>query len=304
MFRFLVSFFVLFILVLSASVTQATIYERKPDQMVVGKISYYTVNDEDTFYSIARKFDLGIVELLTANPGIDPWLPPIGSVLIAPTMHVLPNVKQEGIIINLAELRLFYFPDAETVLTFPIGIGKEGWRTPLGNSKITLKRKDPTWIPPPSIRAEDSTLPAIVPPGPDNPLGAYALNLSLPLLAIHGTDKPYGIGLRSSHGCIRLYPEDIETLFNLVQEGTKVKIMDEPYKLGWRDHTLFLEISPTQLQTDLITESKKPAFTLMPEMYKDILTLTGDAKKVHWLAAEEAVKNRHGIPIPIFVRNP
>ena len=200
---------------------------------VVGAVRSYTVKNHDSLAKIARHFDLGMVELLAANPGITTQNLRAGTILIVTNSHVLPR-PHTGIVINLPELRLFYFLDSHYVMTFPIGIGREGWDTPLGVTRIAIKREKPTWTPPDSIRAENPKLPRIVPAGPNNPLGNYALDLALPAYAIHGTNRPASVGLRSSHGCIRLYPEDIATLFHVVKVGTKVTIIDTPVKLGWQ----------------------------------------------------------------------
>ena len=268
---------------------------------VVGKIQYYTVQPEDTLYAVARRFDIGIVDIMAANPGVDLWVPDPGTVLTLPTMYVLPPVKHEGIVINLSELRLFYFPDPHTVVTFPIGIGRDGWETPVGTTTIVEKRKNPIWTPPDSIRADNPDLPNFIPAGPDNPLGDYAMNLGWSGYLLHGTNRPYGIGRRSSHGCIRLYPEDIEKLFNAVKEGTVVTVIDSPYKLGWRKNTLFLEITPTQIQTDSIAEHKPLDIQDIPKLYGDIRQLAGTAQ-IDWRAVRDAVMWRNSIPIAIAYR--
>ena len=173
---------------------------------------------EDTLPDIARRFNLGYEEIARANPGVDPWVPGEGREIVLPTQFVLPAAPREGLVINLAQLRVFYFPkvkegEPQTVITHPIGIGKVGWQTPEGSTKVTGKRTNPTWFPPASVRKEHKEagdpLPSKVPPGPDNPLGAHMMTLGWPSYLIHGTNKPYGVGLRSSHGCIRFYPEDI-----------------------------------------------------------------------------------------------
>lgn len=270
---------------------------------VAGEVSEYTVLNDDTLYSIARKFDLGIVEIMAANPGVDPWIPQEGSVISLPTMYIIPKVKHKGVLINLSELRLFYFPDNKTVITFPVGIGREGWQTPVGDTSILLKRKNPSWIPPASILAEKPNLPKIVPPGPDNPMGQYALSLNWPGFAIHGTNKPHGIGLRSSHGCIRMYPEDIEALFNFVIKGTPVKVIDKAYTLGWLGDVLYLEVNPTQEQTDDIMEDKIPEVIISSEVYTEIDKVTEKVKiEVDWGNVDEALIKRTGIPVAIGVK--
>jgi L,D-transpeptidase ErfK/SrfK len=217
---------------------------------LVGYVQRTTVGKEDTLPDIARRFDVGYEELLTANPGVDPWLPGVGREVIVPTQFVLPAAPHEGVVVNVAEMRIFYYPrhkkdEPETVYTYPIGIGKVGWKTPEGSTKIISRQKDPVWYVPQSVRAEHQEdgekLPAAVPAGPDNPLGQYMFRLGWPSYLIHGTNKPYGVGMRSSHGCMRLYPEDIAMFFDLVPIGTRVTVVNQPYVFGWRDGTLYLQ---------------------------------------------------------------
>lgn len=287
----------LYFLLFPAMPLFAAVYPLQSD--VVGQVGSYIVRHDDNLYEIARRFDIGIVELLAANPGTDPWQPLPGSQLILTTRHVLPEAERQGIVINLSELRLFYYPGNGTVMTFPIGIGKEGWQTPTGSTLIAKKRKNPSWIPPTSIREEKPDLPEIIPPGPENPLGAHALNLGWPGYVIHGTNRPYGIGKRSSHGCIRLYPEDISLLFDKVKEGTPVTIIDTPYKLGWQGNGLFLEITPTQQQADAIAEYHRPASVSIPEIYEAIRMKAQQEIEIYWYEVDQAIAHRSGIPLLI-----
>jgi len=220
---------------------------------VVGKLQIVTAHEDDTLSDIARRFNLGYEEIVSANPQIDPWLPKAGTKVVIPTQFVLPDAPRQGIVINLAAMRLFYFPQAkpgepQRVITHPVGIGRMEWKTPEGMTRITAKNKNPSWIPTPSIRKEHAKngnpLPAIVPPGPDNPMGAHVLRLAWPSYAIHGTDKPPSIGLRGSHGCVRMYPEDIAFIYNDVPVGTPVRVVNQPHLLGWRDNTLYLQSYP------------------------------------------------------------
>lgn len=219
------------------------------DGDVVGRVQRTVVGPDDTLPDIARRFDVGYEEMLLANPGVDPWLPGVGREVVVPTQFVLPAVR-EGVVVNVAAMRIFYFPphrrgEPQLVYTHPIGIGKVGWRTPEGTTRIVGRQKDPVWVVPKSVRdehAEDGeTLPDRVPPGPDNPLGQYMFRLGWPSYLIHGTNKPYGVGMRSSHGCMRLYPEDIAVFFNLVPVGTRVTVVNQPYQFGWRGHTLYMQ---------------------------------------------------------------
>jgi L,D-transpeptidase ErfK/SrfK len=262
---------------------------------VIGTIGHYTVRKKDNLFAIARHFDIGIVELLAANPGISQTSLKSGKELKITTMHVLPETR-EGIVLNLSELRLFYFVD-NTVMTFPVTIGREGWETPVGTTTLVKKRKDPVWIPPELIREEDPNLPEIIPAGPNNPLGAYALNLGWPSYAIHGTNRPYGLGKRASHGCIRLYPEDIEVLFNAVDVGTPVTVIDMPYKLGWQGNKLFLEVTPTQLQSDAIAQYRQPAPVSIADIYDAIRQIGG--VEINWQAVDETAAERSGLPVMI-----
>lgn len=224
-----------------------------PGTEVVGEVQVIIARYEDTFTDIARAYDVGYDELVDANPGVDPWLPGAGTRVVVPTQFVLPDTEHEGIVLNIGTKRIFYYPkpapgEVPVVITHPVGIGREGWATPIGVTKVVSKVKDPVWTVPASIRKEHAEagdpLPARVAAGPDNPLGAYAMRLGFPSYLIHGTNKPSGIGMRVSHGCVQLFPEDIESLFSQVPVGTRVRIVNEPRLLGWRDGNLYLEVHP------------------------------------------------------------
>lgn len=217
---------------------------------IVGGLAMVTARQEETLLDIGRRHDLGYEQISTANPGVDPWLPKGGTRILLPTEYVLPDAPRQGIVINVAAMRLFYYPPArpgvpQEVVTYPIGIGREGWRTPVGQASVTGKIKDPSWTPPASIREEHASngdpLPAVVPAGPDNPLGQYALRLTLPGYLIHGSNKPWGVGMRVSHGCVRLYPEDISRLFADIPVGTSVRIVNQPWLLGRRQGVYYLQ---------------------------------------------------------------
>ncbi len=222
---------------------------------VGGELQVMRAKAKDTFIDIAQAYDLGYDELVEANPGIDPWLPGEGTEIILPSRFVLPDVPREGIVLNVASKRLFWFPRAAkgatpVVHTFPISIGREGWATPVGRTRITTKKKDPVWRVPASIRKEHAEngdpLPPVVPPGPDNPLGRHAMRLALKGdYLIHGTNKPAGVGMRVSHGCIRMNPEDIDWLFEQVAIGTPVHIVNEPILVGAADGLIHLEAHPS-----------------------------------------------------------
>ena len=225
-------------------------FEITPEQDVVGVVQITKSTKEDTLSDIARRFNVGYEEIVRANPKVDPWIPGDGTQIIVPSQFIIPNAPREGIVINVPQMRLFYFPpvkkgEPQVMYTHPIGIGRVGWATPQGTTKVMRRTKDPTWRPTPSIlkehRENGEELPKVVGPGPENPLGRYAFYLGWPSYMIHGTNKPAGVGLRSSHGCIRLYPEDIELLYSMVPVGTKVTVVNEPFVFGFQADKLYLQ---------------------------------------------------------------
>lgn len=227
-----------------------------------------SVDSEQTLIEVARQHGIGQEEIRNANPMVDRWRPRLGSRVIIIGQRLLPTRQREGIVINLPEFRLYYFPKPAsgaahaTVITVPISVGRMDWKTPLGQTRIVSKQKDPSWTPPESIRAEHAAdgeiLPKVVPPGPDNPLGGYALRLGIPGYLIHGTDKEFGVGMQVTHGCMRLLPEHVEALFGMVSPGTSVRLMNQPIKLGWGEKGLYLEVHPAleeegyDLETELV----------------------------------------------------
>ena len=236
-----------------------------PDQSVVGELQIVYTTDENTFSDLAREYGLGFDEMVAANPDTDPWLPGDGTPVLLPTQYVLPDVPRRGLVLNIASKRLFYFPEIAEgepvqVLTYPIGIGRVGWETPLGDTEVVAKARDPVWYVPASVRRENAELgyplPAVVPPGPDNPLGHFVLKLEMPGYLIHGTNQPYGVGMRVSHGCVRLYPENIEPLYDMVEIGEPVTIINEPYLAGWRNGELYFE-SHSPLEDDVISPEER-----------------------------------------------
>jgi L,D-transpeptidase ErfK/SrfK len=227
-------------------------FELAPDQDIVGHVQITKAFKEDTLTDIARRFNVGYEEIMRANPGVDPWLPGAGKAINLPTEYILPNAPREGVIINVASMRIYYFPprqanEPQIVITHPIGIGKVGWKTPEGVTKIVRRQKDPVWHVPVSVIKEHKEngedLDPVVGPGPDNPLGRYAFYLAWPSYLIHGTNKPAGVGLRSSHGCIRLYPEDIQSFFDMIPIGTQVRVVNQPFLFGWKDGELYMQAS-------------------------------------------------------------
>jgi L,D-transpeptidase ErfK/SrfK len=274
---------------------------------VVGVVQVAVAGHEDTLPDLARRYNLGYEEIVAANPGVDPWLPGAGTRVVLPTQFVLPDAPREGLVLNLASMRLFYYPlpaagETPKVITHPIGIGREGWQTPEGSLRITEKKVKPAWIVPVSVRKEHAEkgdpLPPVVPPGPDNPLGDFAMRLSLPSYLIHGTNQPYGVGIRSSHGCVRLYPEDIARLFPRVPVGTRVTIVNQPYVAGWRNGQLYLEAHPP-----LAEEARRWGTSLQP-MKKVVATRAPLPGAVNWDKATQVANEARGIPFPVSTDSP
>lgn len=247
--------------------TAADIYELPEDGSdVVGEIRTVVARHEDTLVDIARRHGVGYQDIVRANPDLDVWLPGEGTEVVLPTRYVLPLGPREGVVLNLAEYRLYYFPKPDAgeppvVMTYPISIGRRDWETPIGTTRIVAKAVDPSWYPPESIReehaAEGRPLPRIVPPGPDNPLGRHAIRLAIPGYLIHGTNRPAGVGMRVTHGCLRMFPEDIEYLFPRVDIDTKVRIVNEPVKIGWSGDELVMEVHPV-LESAPVTPTDEP----------------------------------------------
>ncbi len=279
-----------------------------PNGDIVGYVQKTVVGPEDTLPDIARRFDVGYEEILTANPGVDPWLPGVGREVIVPTQFVLPAAPREGVVVNVAAMRIFYYPphkkgEPQIVFTHPIGIGKVGWKTPEGTTRIISRQKDPVWVVPKSVRNEHAEngekLPAQVPAGPDNPLGQYMFRLGWPSYLIHGTNKPYGVGMRSSHGCMRLYPEDIAMFFDLIPIGTKVTVVNQPYLFGWSDGTLYLQAYEV-MEDDSRDWSKNRkrllAKLLNPKLQKKI---SDHDKEIDWQKVGDLAHAARAVPVPI-----
>jgi L,D-transpeptidase ErfK/SrfK len=224
------------------------------DINIIGQLQWTTASHEDTLLDIARRNGVGQDAITLANPGVDRWLPGEGTGILLPTRHILPDAPRKGLVINLPEMRMYSFEPgngrngAGLVATYPVSIGRMDWATPLGSTKVVSKVKNPAWYPPASIRKEarerGESLPSVVPPGPDNPLGNHAMRLDIPGYLIHGTNRPDGVGMRVTHGCVRMYPEDIEGLFSKVPNGTAVRFVNQPYKAAWLADTLFFEAHP------------------------------------------------------------
>lgn len=272
------------------------------DLPYVGEMKEYTAKYEDTLVHLARDFNLGFVEMRAANPHVDPWLPGKGTKLIIPTRHLLPDAPHEGIVINLADMRLYHFSnDNKPPYSTPVGIGREGLNTPLGTTTVLRKQVDPVWRPTARMREEDPKLPAVVGPGDDNPLGNRAMYLGFDLIRIHGTNKPFGIGRRSSSGCIRLYPEGILKVFDMTPVGTKVTVVNQPIKVAWIDDELFLEASPTVEQSVQMEEMGEVSEQkLTNEEMKRIIKAAGPYQdRLRWATIRKAIKERNGYPVAI-----
>ena len=271
-------------------------------QDVVGQVQVVNARYEDTFVDFARAYGLGYDDLVAANPDVDPWLPGEGTAIVLPTQFVLPIAPRRGIVLNIAAKRLFYFPpvadgEPRVVETFPIGIGRAGWATPTGVTSVVSRVRDPVWFVPRSVRDEHlaagDPLPRRVPPGPDNPLGHYALGLGMPGYLIHGTNKPAGVGMRISHGCIRLYPEDIEYVFGQIEIGTQVRIVNQPYLFGWRDNQLYLEA-----HAPLDEDEREWLELLLPMARSSMVESGGMDPSIDEMRLLEIAGEQRGYPVP------
>jgi len=273
------------------------------DVDLVGEISVTHARQEDTLLDIARRFDIGQDEIVLANPDVDRWLPGADTQVVVPTRYILPRAERTGIVLNVPEMRMYYFPVSAAdqpalVQTYPVSIGRMDWSTPVGTTKVTAKTQNPSWRPPQSIREEAEArgepLPTLIPPGPNNPLGNYALRLARPGYLIHSTNKPFGVGMRVTHGCVRMYPEDIEILFPAVPVGTPVQIADQPIKIGWLFDTLFIEVHPP-------LEEKKQEPAVLVESAMDLINAAWEQRPLvlDGQALKKALQEQTGIPVPI-----
>jgi len=265
----------------------------------IGAMGIYVVEPADTLVDIAVAAGLGFLELKAANPDVDVWIPGAGTRVVLPGLHLLPDAPEKGIVINLADMRLYLF-GAGDVMSWPIGIGRDGRHTPVGTTRTTRKMRNPVWYPPNSVRQEKPWLPARVEPGPDNPLGSSAIYLDWPRYLIHGTNKPYGVGRRVSSGCIRMYPQDIEALFDLIQPGVPVRVVDQPVKLGWIGNTLFVEVHPTQAQMEQLEADGSFTPEIPDDLTFRVLEATkGRATVIDWDAVHTAGVRRLGYPVAV-----
>jgi len=265
----------------------------------IGATGIYVAEQADTLVDIAVDAGLGFLELKAANPDVDVWTPGAGTRVFLPGLHLLPDAPETGIVINLADMRLYLF-GAGSVMSWPIGIGREGRDTRVGTTHAIRKVRNPSWYPPESIRQEKPWLPGRVEPGPDNPLGSRAIYLGWPRYLIHGTNKPYGVGRRVSSGCIRMYPQDVEALFELVQPGLPVRVVDQAVKLGWIDDTLFVEVHPTEAQQEQLETNGSFTAEIPDDLAPRVREATkGRATVVDWNAVRTAGIQRLGYPVPV-----
>jgi len=275
---------------------------------VIGAISIAVAEHEDTLLDVGRRFGVGYEEIIAANPGIDPWLPGAGTEILVPGRFILPDAPREGVVVNLPEHRLYYYPPAQpgqprVVRTYPISTGKMDWKTPLGVTRVVAKQEKPNWYPPASVRLEHEKkgdpLPPFIPPGPDNPLGEHVLRLGLPSGAylIHGTNRPAGVGMQVTHGCIRLFPEDIAELYTMVPVNTKVNLVDQTTKVGWSRGALFVERQAPLEGTD------NPAHLDPAELDRVVKAATaGLESTVDWETARVVFQQATGVPVRIGER--
>jgi L,D-transpeptidase ErfK/SrfK len=272
---------------------------------VIGSVTTAVAEHEDTLLDIGRRYGVGYEEIIAANPGVDPWLPGAGTEVLIPSRFVLPDAPREGIVVNLPEHRLFYYVPARAgeprvVRTYPISTGKMDWKTPLGITRVASKQERPNWYPPKSVRLEHEAkgdpLPPFIPPGPDNPLGEYAMRLGIPggSYMIHGTNRPAGVGMQVTHGCIRMYPEDIEAFFAMIPVNTKVNLVDQTTKVGWYRGTLYLERQAPLEGTD------DPSHMDLGELTRLINAATAGRKvEVDMDVARRAFEQATSVPVPV-----
>lgn len=261
-------------------------------QEVVGKICVRKVKPGESLIEMARQYDLGFNEIQAANPEHDAFVPTPGSPVVIPTAWIVPRACAPGmLVVNLSEMRLYLSPRAQGAPTsFPVGVGSEGWNTPLGTFTVVEKQENPRWYPTASIRRENPDLPAMVEAGPDNPLGTHALRLSRRTILIHGTDAPFAIGRKASHGCLRLYPEDIPYLYERVPKGSRVTIVREPVKVGLRERKIYLEVhEDPDSRVDYLAEAKR------------LLTQRGVLERVDPRKLEAVARERRGYPVDVSI---
>ncbi len=296
--------FLAILLPVAAFATQAAEYILPPPGInVIGKAFLIEAKESETLLDIAREYGVGHNEMIQANPTVDRWYPGEKTPIVIPTRYILPDTPREGLVLNLPEMRIYYYPkakpgEAPKVITYPVGIGRQDWETPRGKTYISEKKRNPTWTPPASIRAEHAAkgdpLPSVVPAGPDNPLGTRAMRLGLPSYLIHGTNKPYGVGMRVSHGCIRMRQEDVEVLFELVNVKDSVRIINQPLKIGRFAGSLFMEFH-SPLEEDGLTLLDNLANAKATAHEKLNFALEGLSEAT----VEAVVREESGLPVEV-----
>lgn len=271
------------------------------EQDLIGKLARIDSRPGDTLPDLARHFGLGFTDITIANPHLNPWVLQDNQEVLLPLQFILPDAPRNGIVLNLASMRMFYFSrQGRRVQTYPVGIGRDGWNTPLGVTKIVAKKVKPAWTVPESIYREHQKLgdplPKVIPAGPDNPLGEYAMPLGFTGYLIHGTNKPYGIGMQVSHGCVQLYPEDIQMLFSQVEVGTPVRIVHQPYLVGWDGGMLYLEAHKP------LGKWMKQQQQLRQAVRKNIEAQAANkGMDVDWRKVDAVLQRADGIPTPILL---
>ncbi|MGI9263162.1 MAG: L,D-transpeptidase family protein, partial [Woeseiaceae bacterium] len=316
--------FLVVIVLLATAPSRSEVYELPPAGFdVIGAVSTITARYEDTLVDIARRHGLGYQDIVRANPNVNIWLPGEGTEVVLPTRFVLPPGPRKGLVLNLAEYRMYYYSPARGgepayVYSYPISIGRMDWETPIGKTKIVAMAENPAWYPPQSVRDEHEEngdpLPRIVAPGPANPLGSRAMRLEIPGYLIHGTNRPAGVGMRVSHGCIRMFPEDIEFLFQHIRVNTVVRIINAPVKIGWDGEALVAEVHPLlespqnlveeslqrieKLDADIeLLEVSSPSKDPLTQITEQFITATTErAGQLDWDLVETLVKRSDGIP--------
>ena len=274
-------------------------------QNMVGTLAAVDTRENDSLPDIARHYGLGYNDITIANRSIAPWTPGAGKRVLLPLRFILPDAPHKGIVLNLANMRLFYYPKQQpnTLFTYPVGIGRQGWNTPMGLTRIVDKKANPVWTVPESIHREHAQkgdpLPKVVRSGPNNPLGSYAMPLGFPGYLIHGTNKPYGIGMQISHGCVQLYPEDIEVLFKQAKVGLPVRIVHQPYMTAWDQDMLYLEAH------EPLEKWAKQKVALKKKLLKELRQVSAEKKlTVDWEKVERILQRADGIPTPILAQSP
>lgn len=272
----------------------------QPQDDLIGELRYHVTDAGSTLLDLAQFHDLGLLELSAVNRGVDAWVPGSDRLIVLPTAYLLPETERRGVVINLAELRLYQFATDAQVYTHSIGIGRDGFGTPFGKTKIIRKKADPTWYPTAETRADKPELPAVVGPGPENPLGRHAIYLGWPTYLIHGTNKPLGVGRRVSRGCIRMYPERVAELFERVDGGQPVEVIHEPIKLGWHAGELYLEAHPDTDQLDELEATYNFTVKPAPDIRQRILNKAAErAVDIDWALVRTELVERRGIPSQI-----